>query len=353
MRVDQWVPALHRGDAIGDSARLMCEAFRSWGHEANVYALEMDDDLQGDGRRISEWRPGGRADVLILHFALPSPLSHLFSEHTGRRILIHHNITPAEFFLGFDREMVRICRIGKEELRDLAGHADLALGDSEFNRRELEEAGFARTGVLPILLDFDRYSLPANPVLLEELRDERHNLLFVGRISPNKRQDDLIRIASYWKRFISPDVRLLLVGKVPERRRYADAIQALSYELGFTPWDVVLTGHVAHDDLLAYYKTAAVFVSTSDHEGFGVPLVESMLMGVPILARGKGAVPDTLGGAGLCFLEEGIPEVAEMAYALSTDPGLRERILAGQGRRLDAFRPESVRATLKAYVESL
>src|SRR6185369_3231445 len=149
--------ALHRGDAIGDSARLMRDAFRRWGHTADVYALELDEDLVGDGRPWSEWRAGGPADVVVLHYALPSPLTQALRAHRGRRVLLHHNITPPEFFVGYDPELARICAIGQREVRRLAPHVDLGLADSEFNRRELAEAGFARTGVLPIYLDFGRY----------------------------------------------------------------------------------------------------------------------------------------------------------------------------------------------------
>jgi glycosyltransferase involved in cell wall biosynthesis len=353
MRVDQWVPALHRGDAIGDSARLMRDAFRTWGFTADVYALELDDDLEGDGRPSAEWRPGGPEDLVILHYALPSPLTAAFKEHRGRRILLHHNITPPEFFAGFDPEMARICAIGRAELGPLRDHVDLALGDSEFNRRELEEAGFRRTGVLPIYLDFERYREPPNPVLSQELSGGSRNVLFVGRVSPNKRHEDLIRLASYWKRFISPDLRLLLVGKLPKRRQYLDALQAYLYEEGFTPWEVVFTGHVEHDELLAYYATADVFVSMSEHEGFGVPLVEAMIMDVPIVAYTATAVGDTLGDSGLQFREKRIDEMAEAAFRLATDSAARRAVLLGQTRRLTAFTPETVQRALKAYLESL
>ena len=353
MRIDQWVPALHRGDAIGDSARLMRDAFRAWGHAADVYALELDEDLQGDGVPFSRWTPGGPGDVVILHYALPSPLSAALEGHRGKRVLLHHNITPPGFFLGHDPEMVRICAIGRQEFRRLAPHVDLGLADSEFNRRELEEAGFARTGVLPIYLDFRRYHERPSPVLRRMLDDGRTNLLFVGRLAPNKRPEDLVRLATYWKRFISPDVRLLLVGKLPRRRAYHDALQSFYYELGFTPAEVVLTGHVDHAELLACYAEADVFVSASDHEGFGVPLVEAMLMDVPILAYRAGAVPDTLGDAGVQYTEKRVDEVAEMAWRLATDAALREAVLAGQRRRREAFAPAAVEAALKGYVESL
>jgi len=353
VRIDQWVPALHRGDAIGDSARRMRDAFRRWGHVADVYALELDPDLEGDGRRFADWRPGGADDVVILHYALPSPLTPALREHRGRRVLLHHNITPPEYFAGWDPEMVRICRLGREELGSLVPHADLGLADSEFNRRELEALGFRRTGVLPIYLDFGRYREAPNPVLRRVLDDGVTNLLFVGRLAPNKRPDDLIRLASYWKRFVAPDVRLVLVGKPPRRRAYFDALQALAYEEGLTPSEVAFLGHVDHDDLLATYAAADVFVSMSEHEGFGVPLVESMLLRVPVLAYAATAVPFTLGGAGVQFGAKCLAETAETAHALATDGPLRAAVLAGQDRRLPAFAPAAVEGTLRDYVESL
>jgi glycosyltransferase involved in cell wall biosynthesis len=353
VRVDQWVPALHRGDAIGDSARLMRDAFRRWGHTADVYALELDDDLQGDGRPWSDWRAGGPDDVVILHYALPSPLSGALRSHAGRRVLLHHNITPAHFFVRYDPEMVHICTLGRAELAGLAGHVDLALGDSEFNRRELAEAGFTRTGVLPIYLDFERYRERPNAVLRRLLDDGRTNVLFVGRIAPNKRQDDLVRMASYWKRFIGPDVRLLLVGKLPRRRHYFDALQSLSYEEHFTPWEVLLPGHVSHDDLLAYYASAHVFVSASDHEGFGVPLVESMLMDVPVVAYRTTAVGDTLGDAGIQFGEKRLDLMAEAAHAVAREGPHRAGVLARQRERVGDFAPAAVEEILRGHLESL
>jgi glycosyltransferase involved in cell wall biosynthesis len=353
VRIDQWVPTLHRGDAIGDSARLMRDAFRRWGFAADVYALELDDDLVGDGRSWADWRPGGPGDVVILHYALPSPLTAALRQHPGRRVLLHHNITPPEFFAGYDDEMVRICTLGRTELSGLAPHVELGLADSEFNRLELEAAGFRRTGVLPIYLDFARYGQPPSPVLARMLRDGSANVLFVGRLSPNKRHEDLIRLVSYWKQFIAPDVRLLLVGKLPQRNGYYDALQRLMYEEALTPADVVFTGHVSHADLLACYASAGVFVSMSEHEGFGVPLVEAMLMGVPVLAFRAAAVPHTLGEAGIQFDQKAIPEVAELAHRLATDQALRRAVIAGQRRRLPAFAPAAVEAALRSYLESL
>jgi L-malate glycosyltransferase len=361
-RIDQWVPALHSGDAIGDSALRMRDVFRSWGHEADVYSLDVDEELRHEARSFAAFEAGGRDDVVILHFALPSPLGAAFRHLKSRRIVLYHNVTPPEFFAQYDAEMARICALGRDEIAGLSGQADLALGDSEWNRRDLEAMGFARTGVLPIFVDFSRYAAAANPVLSRTLGDERVNLLFVGRIAPNKRHDDLIRLASYWKRFISPDVRLVLVGKKPRRatgaglplrKHYLDALQAFHYEEGLDNSEVVFTGHVPYDDLLAYYAQARVFVSMSEHEGFGVPLLEAMLTEVPILAYRATAVGDTLGAAGVQFTEKNLPEIAEMAHVLATDAGLRRSVLSGQRRRLEDFRPAAVEAVLQRHLDSL
>lgn len=362
MRIDQWVPALHRGDAIGDSALLMRDAFRRWGFAADVYALDADPDLGGDGRPFAEFRAGSADDAVILHYALPSPLTAALREHRGRRVLLHHNITPPAFFAGWDPELVRICREGRESLGSLVGQVDLALGDSEWNRRELEAAGFSRTGVLPIYLDFARYREEPSPVLRRQLSDGRLNMLFVGRVTPNKRHEDLIRLASCWRRFVDPNLRLLLVGKLPRRatgrgeplpRHYFDALQSLMYEEGFTPEQVVFTGHVPHADLLAYYATAHVFVSMSEHEGFGVPLVEAMLMDVPVLAHAATAVPFTLGGAGVQFVEKRFDALAELAFGLAQDPGLRAPVLAAQRRRVGDFAPAAVESALRGHLAAL
>ena len=363
-RIDQWVPALHRGDAIGDSARLMRDAFRSWGHEADVWAPDIDEDLAGDGRPYAEFASAGAGpgDVVVLHYALPSRMTGDLRAFPGRRVLLHHNITPPEFFAPWDPEMVRMCTLGRDEVAGLREDVDLALADSEFSRQELEEAGFARTGVLPIFLDFARYREPPSPVLLRQLDDERTNLLFVGRLAPNKRQEDLVRLASFWKRFVSPAVRLVLVGRwprratgegLPLRAHYHDALQALAYEEGLTPEEVFFTGHADHAELLAGYATADVFVSMSEHEGFGVPLVEAMLMGVPVLARRAAAVGGTLGEGGVTFEGRDLAEVAEMARLLATDGELRAKVLAAQERRLSAFAPAAVEADLRRFIDSL
>ena len=360
MRIDQWTPDLRRGDAIGDSILRLRDTLRSWGYQSDVYSLTLSEDLASVARPFAAWTPSGPDDVVMLHYALASPLTAALREQSARRVLIHHNVTPPEFYAAWDPELARICREGHEQVASLRDHVDLALGDSEFNRRELEQLGFPRTGVLPIFLDFESYRQPPNPVLLRALRDGAFNLLFVGRVAPNKRHEDLIRVAAYWKRFIGADVRLVLAGSLPRRetghgqplpRHYFDGLQGFFHEHGLSAEEVLFLDHVDHDELLACYRSAHVFLSMSEHEGFGVPLVEAMLLDVPVLAFRATAVGDTLGEAGLQFSSKSLADVAELAHLLATDAGLRGRVLEGQRRRLAAFAPAAVEAKLRAYLE--
>ena len=101
MIINQWVPAAHRGDAIGDSARRVRDLLREKGHGSDLFALTIDDDLRDDVRPFSD--PAARTgDVTIFHFALPSPMTAAFATLPGARVLQYHNITPAHFFAPYD-----------------------------------------------------------------------------------------------------------------------------------------------------------------------------------------------------------------------------------------------------------
>jgi glycosyltransferase involved in cell wall biosynthesis len=238
----------------------------------------------------------------------------------------------------------------------------LGVGDSDFNRTELERLGFKKTAVLPIAIDFGRYRGAGSAALRRAYADGRTNILFVGRIAPNKRHDNLLRVLAYYKKNISPAVRLLAVGKLPRREtghgvtveaHYLDALTRLYSELGLEPRDVVFTGEVTHDELLAYYEAAHVFVSMSEHEGFGVPLVEAMLKRVPIVACRGAAVGETLGDAGLQFDAPDIAQIAEAAALLSEKGPAREAVLRGQDRRVLDFATEKTLARLRELVDGL
>ena len=337
MVINQWLPAAHSGDAVGDSARRVCRLLRARGHKSDIYALTIDDDVRGETRAFSD-PEAHQGDVTILHFAIASPMSEALASLPGGRVIQYHNITPAHFFAGYDAGIVALVTRGRQELAGLAGRIDLALGDSEYNRQELETLGFSETAVFPIAVDTARLTeAPPRPALERVLSDGLTNILFVGRIAPNKKLEDHLRLAEHYKRYIDPFHRFIFVGRDDACPRYYAMLRALMTQYRMTTERFWFVGPVPDADLAVFYRTASAYVSLSEHEGFCVPLVEAMATGVPVLAYASTAVPETLGGAGIAFSPKDLEHAAEMLGLLVYDDDLRADILEGQRRRLRDF----------------
>ena len=353
MIVNQWVPAAHTGDAIGDSARRVRDLLRAQGHESELYALTIDDALKHDVRSLSD-PAAGRGDLTIFHYALPSPMTEAFARLKAGRVLQYHNVTPASYFAPYDPALFRLASLGRRELATLAGRVDLALGDSEYNRRELASLGFERTGVFPIAVDTARVTRHTRRPALERLLDDGLvNFLFVGRIAPNKKIEDHIKLAEEYKRYVDAYYRFIFVGRYDVAPRYYSTIRALMSELRLLNDRFLFTGPVPDEELAVYYRHAAVYVSLSEHEGFCVPLVEAMAADVPVLAYAAAAVPDTLDGAGVQFAPKDLEYAAELLGALAFDDPLRARVIAGQRRRLADFGDARISRELTALEQSL
>ncbi|MGE0863860.1 MAG: glycosyltransferase family 4 protein [Vicinamibacterales bacterium] len=348
MIVNQWVPAAHRGDAIGDSARRVRGLLRSLGHESELYAMTMDDDLRGD---VLPWTDPSarRGDLTILHFALVSPMTAEFARLPHGRVLQYHNVTPAHFFAPYDPAVFRLAALSRDDLRTLVGHTDIALGDSEYNRRELEEMGFTNTGVFPIAIDTERITNAPRVPSLEFLLTDGPllNFLFVGRIAPNKKIEDHIRMAEHYKRYVDTAYRFIFVGKTDAIPRYYGMVRQLMNEYRMLEDRFIFTGPVPDADLATYYRTAHVYVSLSEHEGFCVPLLEAMAADVPVLAYASTAVPDTLGGAGVQFAPKDLEYAAELLGELAYNDTLRAQVIAGQRARLNDFGDARIRRELE------
>jgi L-malate glycosyltransferase len=348
--VNQWVPAAHKGDAIGDSARRMRGLLRHMGHTSEIYALTIDDELKGDVRPFAD-PAATRGDLTMFHFALPSPMTEAFARLTGGRLLQYHNVTPASYFAPYDPALFRLASIARQELATLVGRVDLALGVSDYNRRELEALGFAPTGVLPLAVDLSRITRHVErPALDKILDDDFVNFLFVGRIAPNKKIEDHIRLAEHYKRYVDAYYRFIFVGKYDAVPRYFATIRALMTEYRLLNERFVFTGPVPDEDLAVYYRHSAVYISLSEHEGFCAPLLEAMAADVPVLAYSAAAVPETLGGAGVQFAPKDMEYAAELLGSLAFDDDLRRSVIAGQRRRLTDFSDRRIERDLTAIV---
>ncbi len=351
MIVNQWVPAAHAGDAIGDSARKMRAMLRALGHDSDIFALTIDDVLKDDVLPFGT-EASTAGDLTIFHFALPSPMTEAFARLPHGRVLQYHNVTPAHYFAPYDPALFRLASIARAELATLVGRVDLALGVSEFNRAELEAMGFAPTGVLPLAVDLGRITRDVRRPALEKVLtgDDMINFLFVGRIAPNKKIEDHLKLAEHYKRYVDAYYRFIFVGKHDAVPRYYASIRAMMAQFRLLNERFIFTGPVPDEDLAVYYRHAAVYISLSEHEGFCAPLLEAMAADVPILAYAAAAVPETLGGSGMQFFPKDMEYAAELLGLLTFDDDLRARIVAGQRQRLTFFTDARVERGLTSVV---
>ena len=336
MRVTQYLPDLVPHDAISDHARRLRDVLTGAGHEVSIEADHLDRRLRAEARR---WDPeSAPPGVALYHASTGSPMARWLGEHAARgtRLVVdYHNITPARYFERWEPSAAARCRQGRAELALLASWAELALADSQFNEAELQVAGFARTATCPLLVDLGAFERGSDPVTAERLASRRardgSSWLFVGRLAPNKCQHDVVAAFALFRQLHDPAATLTLVGS-PSSTRYRLALERLCATVGVAGSVEILAG-VPHDQLLAHFRAADVFVCLSEHEGFCVPLVEAMVVGTPVVARATSAVPETLGDAGVLVDGADSLEVAESVAALLADSDRRHRLVAAGRRR--------------------
>ncbi len=349
-RLHQFIIGATPGDAITDHAFLIQRWLREDGWVSEIYAESIHPSLSGKVQPYCEYRPARSGEWVILHHSIGSDLVEDLLQKNLCFLLIYHNITPPSFFQPVDPALVAQMQKGRKQLELLRAQTLLALGVSSFNEAELRAAGFARTGILPIALDPLQYDLEPNPDLMNCYRNEGPRLLFVGRLVPNKKQEDLLKLLYFYQR-IEPSARLFLVGP-PWVPAYAEWLRELAEELGLGE-AVVFTGHVSQRDLVTYYRLADVYVSMSEHEGFGKPLIEAMYLGVPVIAYTAGGVPETMGGAGVLFRVKDWEALAELVDIVVKSEPLRKRIVERQRERASQFLEPSVRRTFEQFIANI
>ena len=352
MQIHQLAFGMIPGDAVSNSALAIDAQLKAWGFQTAMYAQHVGPQFQGRVLPDAHFIPflESRDHLLIFHYSIYSPNIRLFNAFRGRKLLIYHNITPANFFAGWDRQQAALCNMGRRALQTMT-QAELAVGDSEFNRQELIEAGFdpAKTAVLPLFLSLPK---PAGNGRLEDMSPQQASTwLTVGRVAPNKAVEDVLRIFAVYHHGINPHSQLFVVGST-HLTSYVEALQQLITDLDLQD-RAHLVGHVGDSQLQDYYKRATLYVTASQHEGFCVPLLESMVYGVPILARSSSAIPETLGGAGVLFTELGYEAVAEMGHILVSDTAVRHQVVQTQYNRLEELSSDKTQAGLMALLNRL
>jgi glycosyltransferase involved in cell wall biosynthesis len=333
MRVDQVIPALASRDAIGVHSLNLRDGLRAAGMESDIYYGSVTPDVTHEGRHVTELGRPGRDRWLLYQASIGSPVYDILAARSEPKLVNYHNITPAHLLRDWEPEVAYEVSLGRTQLARLAAQSRFAVADSGYNEKELHALGYQGTAVVPLLIDMHAKSDEPDEALVESLarRKEREggaDLLYVGKISPHKAPHDLVKMLDVLRRVHDPSARLHLVGS-PLGQSYEPALRAFVKELGLED-AVSLPGSVSGAELEAYFRAADVFVMASDHEGFCVPLAEAMGHGVPIVAYGVTAVPETLAGAGLSLPDKSAVPFAAAVGRVLADPELRT-VLSGAG----------------------
>ncbi|MBI4827471.1 MAG: glycosyltransferase family 4 protein [Nitrospinae bacterium] len=342
--IHQMLPNYWLGDAIGNTVTEMRKLLVSWGYQSEVYADIVHGELSALPYR--EFALEDPEAWVIYHYSTGSAVNGYALENVKNLILMYHNVTPAEFFEPYDVRAAESCRAGRALLPRFAPKTRLAMAVSPYNAGELEALRFREIEVVPCVMNL----AARRPAGALPYGDGKTNILFVGRMAPNKGHGDLLRAFHVYRRHLNPNSRLVIVGGYSPGARYFESLKA--FVKAYNIPDVEFTGFVSDERLGGYYAAAAVFLCLSRHEGFCVPLIEAMGAGVPVAAYPVTGVAGTLNGAGMAIDPAASPaEIAEALHELVTNQPLRAKLIEGQRARAADFGYEKTSALFRRVIE--
>lgn len=337
--IHQFVATFEPG-AIGNEIVVAQNVLREAGYESEIFTEFGHESFNGNWHQYTDYaKHAADTDVLVYHMAIGSNVADWLLDRPERLVLRHHNITPVEFYSPWPDANTYGMAWGRDQLRRFAPRSVLGLAASEFNRQELESLHYRRTATAPVFFDFSAFEHATDEVASARLHaakaDGGADWLFVGWLAPHKCQHDVILAFSMFRKLFDPNARLHLVGRTA-LESYEQSCRKLVAELGLET-SVYFHGRVSNGELGAFYDTADVFVCLSEHEGVGLPLLESMHNGLPIVAFGAAAIPETVGAAGIVLPGKRPATVAAAAHHILGDQLLRDALAQNAKTQLPRF----------------
>jgi glycosyltransferase involved in cell wall biosynthesis len=288
-------------------------------------------ELTCSTQRVQDWgrlrRLRDSSEPVIYHFASFDPVAFLFARR-AKTVFVYHNQTPARFFLHYRPRAALLAGVTNVQLR-LFPKTMAWVAVSEFNRDRLRSFGFHRVEVCPCIV-------ARGPGSRRHAKTETPSVLFVGRIDANKNCVELMAQVAAAAAVLGTRVVLRIVGDTKRRCAYGRTFErslmehsrggALTVEWHRDP--------ISNEALDSLYSSSWVYVSTSLHEGFGLPPCEAVLRGTPALYLSCGGTETVLEGQGE------VPRAQRWLFAdrlanLLRSERLRRELLAAQTARVE------------------
>jgi glycosyltransferase involved in cell wall biosynthesis len=355
MRVFQINGNLAYGDGIGNHVYLSKKHIAEMGYKTEIYCQSEADKRwpSGTAKKISEMPRLRDNDAVVYHFSHGTQLNREWIKWPGIKIMCYHNVTPPEFFQDFDLSISSRAESALEDAIAIKDQVDYIFCFSEYSKCDLAKMGY-ELGTISIMpscfIPFDDYAKKPNINTISKYSDGFTNIVFIGRLSPNKKQEDITRAFAEYKLSYNSKSRLILAGN-PYLKTYSDALKKYVDALGVS--DVVFTSHISFAELCAIYKIADVFLCMSEHEGFCIPLVEAMHFGVPVVAYSSTAVSETVGSGGVLLKDKNPLLAAGVINKLLSDDKLREKAILSGKTRLRDFSPQIIHRWLENYLRNI
>lgn len=349
MQINQFHSGTAVGDAVTNQMLMIRDLLKKNGYESEIYAEYVAKDLKHIIKPISSYK-GSKDAILFVHHSMGMNVFDTIVNLPDKKILIYHNITPEKFF--DDEYTKKYVRIGLQQIKDYKNYLDYYVADSNYNRQELISMGYdSNIDILPVQVSLDRFDrVDATSSILEANRDTK-NIIFVGRVVWNKRQEDIIKSFAVYNRYYNSQSKLFIIGD-NSMRGYLEDLKSLIKRYNLED-KVVITGKVSEEDLKAYYTIADLFLCMSEHEGFGVPLLEAMRMEVPVLAYRSSAIPETMDKAGIVVQEKNHAYIGALINEVLTDENLYRGLVEKQKERIQRLENTNTEKILLDVIEKV
>lgn len=350
--IHQFTAGFTPGDAISNEAALFRDIFRSWGYTSEIFSEESCIRKSAHNNVVDVDNCVVAADdIVLLHLSIGSKVNESFKTLKCKKVILYHNITPSHYFTLVNKQTESNLKRGRRQVEGLSQTADINLAVSKFNASELTELGYQNVEVLPLVLDFSMLTSKIDSHMSGKLKDGKKNVLFVGRCTPNKKLEDLLQTFAYYQKTIEPNSRLIHVGSHAGSEHYYNILTGIVHELNIN--NVMFTGPISQPELNACYASSDAFLCMSEHEGFCIPLIESMLHELPILAHASAAIPETLDGSGVLMKERNYGLAAELLNQIIANEALRTAVITQQSERLARYNSRDLRSELKDHLAGL